>query len=617
MNINHQLKHIIIGTAGHIDHGKTALIEALTGYNGDELEEEKQRGITIDLSFSNMQKGDKNIAFIDVPGHKKLIKNMISGAFGFDLCLFAVAANEGIMPQTIEHLEVLNFLGVKDILFVITKCDLVDENSIHQRKKEIKELLKNYPDINLFDIKKVSIKDKQSIDKLKEYLFSLKRDKEQVIEKFFRYYIDRVFSVKGFGEVVTGTVLNGNVKIDDKVLVSELGMEINIKNIQVHSQNVQIASKHQRAALNLNIPHGKLKKGYLLTTKGYFRGFNAIEAFIKSSLDKKLQHNLKVQFISGAKSISAKIHLYDAKIDGGKLAKITFEDKMYLMHGDSFIILHNGSLLGGGVVLDPLNDPIKKSKKIPILLALLKKDYKQAFSLLTQNHKKGFGLVSSIQRFGKTHEEALKIAKTIEDIFIDEKELVLYPLSTKEILKQEIKNIYEKNPYAMLSPSSIALRTKWASYSFIEDTLKEFVKNGFLEIVNNIYKRVDIGDIDFEKELSLRVLQILENEGFTPTAPYNLYDRLDIDRKLGDKTLKKLTSSKKVVRIAHNLFITSSNLSKIVALQKEIIKNEGYIDIKNFREKLNLSRKYLIGYLEYLDKFDDIKREGNKRVFTA
>ena len=615
--INHQLQYTIVGTAGHIDHGKTSLIEALSGYNGDELEEERQRGITIDLSFSNMQKGSKNIAFIDVPGHKKLIKNMISGAFGFDLSLFVVAANEGIMPQTIEHLEVLNFLGVKEILFVITKCDLADKNLIAQREKEIKKLLEDYANFNLLEIKKVSIKDQKSINELKEYLFSLKRDKANIIEKFFRYYIDRVFSVKGFGEVVTGTVLNGSIEANDKVLVSELSKEISVKNIQVHSQDVKIALKHQRAALNLNIPHGKLKKGYLLTTKGYFRGFNAVEVYIKSAFGKKLQHNLNVQFISGAKSIGAKIHLYDIDIDGGKLAKINFDDKMYLMHNDSFIILHNGSLLGGGVVLDPLNDPIKKLKKIPILLALLKKDYKTAFSLLSYNHKKGFGLVSSVQRFGKTHEEALEIAKTLEDIFVDEKELVLYPLSTKEILKNEIRNIYEKNPYAMLSPSSLALRMKWASHSFIESTLQEFVKSGFLEVVNNIYKRVDIGDIDFEKELSSRVLQILENEGFAPTAPYNLYDRLDIDRKLGDKTLKKLTSNKKVVRIAHNLFITSSNLSKVVALQKEIIKDEGYIDIKNFKEKLALSRKYLIGYLEYLDKFDDITREGNKRVFTA
>ena len=614
---NHESRYIIVGTAGHIDHGKTSLIEALSGYNGDELEEEKERGITIDLSFSNMQRDDTNVAFIDVPGHEKLVKNMISGAFGFDICMFCVAANEGIKPQTIEHLEVLNFLGIQDILFVITKCDLSDKNSIKKREFEVKELLKKYPKMNLLDIKKVSIKDKQSINKLKEYLFSFETNKDEREEKFFRYYIDRVFSVKGFGEVVTGTVLNGSIETGDKVLVSELGIEINVKNIQIHSQNVKKASRHQRAALNLNIPHGKLKKGYLLTTKGYFRGFNSVEVYIKPTDTKQIEHNSTMQFISGAKSVPAKIHLYDIDIDGGKLAKINFQNKMYLMHGDSFVLLGNGSVTGGGIILDPLNDPIKKAKKSHILISLQQRDYKKAFSLLVQNHKKGFGLVSSIQRFAKTHEEALEIAKSLDDVFIDEKELVVYPVEIKEILKSEIKNIYEKNPYAMLSPSSVILRAKWASYSFAKDVLDEFAKNGFLEIKNNIYKRTDIGDINIEQELSSRVLQILENEGFAPTAPYNLYDRLDIDRKLGDKTLKKLTSSKKVVRIAHNLFITSSNLSKIVALQKEIIKNEGYIDIKNFKEKLNLSRKYLIGYLEYLDRFDEIKREDNKRVFAA
>lgn len=611
------MKYTIIGTAGHIDHGKTALIEALSGYNGDELEEEKKRGITIDLSFSNMQKGDTNIAFIDVPGHEKLLKNMISGAFGFDLSMFVIAANEGIMPQTVEHLEVLNLLGVKDILFVITKSDLTDEKTLTKREQEIEELLKRYPKINLVDIKKTSIYDKKSVDELKEFLFHLDIKRDEKIENFFRYYIDRVFSVKGFGEVVTGTVLNGSIETGKKVMISELQLEVTVKNIQVHSQNVQIAKKHQRAALNLNIPHGKLKKGYLLTTKGFFRGFNAIEASIKNSFSKEIKHNTTVRFISGAKQVNAKIHLYDNGKNDPQLAKISFSEKMYLMHGDSFILLLNGSVLGGGIVLDPLNDPIKKSKKAPILLALFEKDYEKAFSLFVQNHKKGFGLVSSMQRFGKSHEEVLQIAKRLENVFVDEKELVVYPMETKDTLSKKIKNIYEKNPYAMLSPSSLNLRIKWASHSFIKDTLDDFVKVGYLQIEQNIYKRADIGKVDMQKELEKRVYDILGNEGFAPTAPYNLYDRLDIDRKLGDKILKKLTSNKKVVRISHNLFITYTNLSKIVALQKEIIQNEGYIDIINFKAKINLSRKYLIGYLEYLDKFDEIKKVENRRYLIT
>ncbi len=609
------MNHIIVGTAGHIDHGKTALIEAINGYNGDETEEEKKRGITIDLSFSNISKNDKNIAFIDVPGHEKLLKNMISGAFGFDAVIFCIAANEGIMPQTIEHLEVLNFLNINNLIFVITKSDLSTADQIKKVKSEIEALVKEYKNLQISDILITSIKDKKSIDALKNYLFKLNENKKQKEENFFRYYIDRVFSVKGFGEVVTGTVLNGSINKDDKVLVSELSKEITVKNIEVHHQSVQSACKHQRAALNLNIPHGKLKKGYLLTTKGYFRGFDTIELFLKEASGKTVAHNQQVQFVCGSKSLTGKVHLYNEKIDNGYLAKITFNERVYLMHKDRFVLLSNGNVLGGGEVLDPLNDPIKKNKKIPLLKALKSGDYKEAFRQLCANHKKGFGIVSSIQRFALTHKEALEIANEIDDIFVDEKELVLYPIKTKEIVKEIIKNIYQKNRYAFLTPASLNLRLKWASVALIKSSLEDFVKDNFLKESSGIYKRVDIGEIDIEKELEKKLLEILQNEGFTPTAPYNLYDRLDIDRKLGDKTLKRLTASKKVVRIAHNLFITSQNLSKVVSLQKEIIKNEGYIDIKKFKEKLPISRKYLIGYLDYLDKFDDIKKVENRRSF--
>ncbi len=610
------MNHIIVGTAGHIDHGKTALIEAMSGYNGDELEEEKKRGITIDLSFSNISNAKTNIAFIDVPGHEKLIKNMISGAFGFDVSLFVIDVNEGIMPQTIEHLEVLNFLNVNNIIIALSKCDLCDEYLIEKRKQEIIKYLKEYKNLNILGIFATSIKDKNSIKKLKDFLFDLEFEKEKSNEKFFRYYIDRVFSIKGYGEVTTGTVLNGSIEIDKKVYACELNQDITVKNIQIHGQDSKVALKHQRAALNLNIPHGKLKKGFLLTNKGYFRGFNSIDVFIKIAKNKEIQHNNYVQFLCGTKSLTAKIHLYsNESIDNGIFAKIIFDEKVYLMHEDRFIILLNNSIAGGGIILDPINDPIKKSKKLPLLKSLYKKEYKNAFSELTKNHKKGFGLISSIQRFALSHDEALALALEIDEVYVDEKELVLYPKSSQELIKNSIKTIYEKNHYALLSPLSLNLRMKWASESFIKTVLDNFVKSGFLEISNNIYKRVDVGEIDIEKELGDKIYSILNNLEFAPIAPYNLYDNIDIDRKLGDKILKKLTSNKKIVRIAHNLFITSINLSKILQLQKNIIKDEGYIDLKNFRKRVNLSRKYLIGYLEYLDKLDEIKKEGTRRYF--
>jgi len=612
------LNHIIVGTAGHIDHGKTALIEAMNGYNGDELEEEREKGITIDLSFSNITDNKTNIAFIDVPGHEKLVKNMISGAFGFDVSLFVIDVNEGIMPQTVEHLEVLNFLGVKDIIVALSKCDLSTDNQIANREKEIVEFLKNYPDINLIKIFRTSIHDQDSIDRLKEYLFTLKGKDGAKEDEIFRYYIDRVFSVKGFGEVVTGTVLSGSIEKGQRAYVCELGKEVAVKNIQVHKEPQTIANKHQRAALNLDIAHGKLKKGYLLSNKGYLRGFDTIDIFIKTTDKFTLSNNQNVNFLYGTKSLSAKINLYnDKEMDGGYYAKATLNEKAYLLHRDKFILLLNNWVIGGGIVLDPISDPIKKSKKLPILRYLHNKEYKEAFLEFCNNHKKGFGLISSLQRFALSHEEALSIAKELDDIFVDEKALVLYPKTTQDIIKNRIKEIYTKNSYALLSPAALKLRIKWASEDFVKECLDDFVSSGFLEIKKNIYKRKDIGEIDIDKELEKRVVLILENSGFTPPAPYNLYDDLDIDRKLGDQIFKKLTASKKIVRIAHNLFITASNLSKILSIQKEIIKKEGYIDIKNFRQNLNLSRKYLIGYLEYLDKLSEIKKEGNRRYLIG
>ncbi|NPA74400.1 MAG: selenocysteine-specific translation elongation factor, partial [Epsilonproteobacteria bacterium] len=477
------MRNIIVGTAGHIDHGKTALIEAMNGYNGDELEEEKEKGITIDLSFSNMSDGKTNIAFIDVPGHEKLIKNMISGAFGFDVSLFVVDVNEGLMPQSIEHLEVLNFLNLGDIIIALSKCDLASKELIAKREGEIREFIKRYENIRILEIFHTSIKDKNSIEKLKNYLFSLKAKDDIEKESFFRYYVDRVFSVKGFGEVTTGTVLNGEIQKDKRVYICEIDTEAIVKNIQVHSKDTDIATKHQRAALNLNIPHGKIKKGYLFTNKGYFRGFKNIDIFIKNRENFEVKHNQHVQFLYGAKNLTAKITIY-SKESEGVYAKASFDEKVYLMHKDRFVLLSNNEVIAGGIVLDPISDPIKKSKKLPLLKSLYQGEYDKAFLEFCNNHKRGFGLISSIQRFALSHDKALLIAKKIEGVYVDEKELVVYPYSSKEHIENTIKEIYTKNPYALLSAASIKLRIKWASEAFIKESLDDFVKSGFLKVEN-------------------------------------------------------------------------------------------------------------------------------------
>ncbi|WP_418185316.1 selenocysteine-specific translation elongation factor [Aliarcobacter vitoriensis] len=609
------MSNIIIGTAGHIDHGKTALINALNGFEGDTTNEEKERGITIDLSFSNLSFGQQNIAFIDVPGHEKLVKNMIAGAFGFDYVMLVVSANEGIKPQTIEHIEIINLLGLKEIIVVITKKDLVDDEELKQKESQILAFLKEF-NFEVKFIQAVSIFDLNSIESLKTKLFTIKNSIKQE-ENFFRFYIDRVFSPKGIGTVVTGTVLGKKCELEEKVFIPQIQKETKIKNIQVHNQNVLEANISNRAALNLaNIDKNSIQRGDLITKKGFIRGFDEIDISFKCLKNKKLNHNQKYTLFIGAKKTEVKVLLFDSltSLEDG-FATIKADEKLFTIFGEKLILRNANETICGAVVLNPIIDPMKKPQKKVLLEFLEKRDFQNAYKELLIAHKKGLGIISSTQRFALSHEEAINFAKTLKDVFIDEKELVIYPNSTKEEIKRFIKNIYTKNSYALLSSSSIHLRLSWASLSFIENVLRDLVDENFLLKENSLYKNANIKE-DFTKELENIFCERLKKEDLSPTAPYNIYDEMDIDRKLGDDILKSLTSKKEVIRLQHNIFIHNQSLNKILKSMREIIKEDGFIEIFNFKQKYDLSRKYLVAYLDYLDNFSDIKKVENKRVFA-
>ncbi len=610
------MQYSIVGTAGHVDHGKTALITALTGFEGDSLEEEKRRGITINLSFSSMQNKEKNVAFIDVPGHEKLLKNMIAGAFGFDASLVVIDANEGIMPQSKEHLEILNLLHVKNIIIALTKKDLASEAIIEERKVEIIEHFKTLKNLHLVEIIPVSIYEPSSIERLKNALFALPVTPKKS-NGLFRYYVDRSFSIAGAGTVVTGTVLDGTIKVGEKIYAPELEKEFLIRNLQVHDQDVESAYASQRTAINLqSAQKTSFEKGALLCKKGYIRGFDVADVWLESIGGHSLKHNSKVIMYVGTKQVEARILFYETEeTTTSGYAKLQFNHTLFLVYDEPFIICASGRTIGGGRILNPINDPMKKKLKLELLKALNEKAYKSAFSILVQMHKHGFGLISSNQRFGLNHDEALAVAREMENVFVDEKGLVLYPIQMQNELESIIRGIYAKNSYALLSATSLSLKLKWASALFIESVLEKLSAEGMLGFLNGVYKNAHIDIDNIETLIEERIYDILQQGEFTPDAPYNIYDDLDIDRKMGDDALKSLTRAKKVVRLEHNLFITTPALSAMMAHIREIMrKNEG-IDIKIFKEHCDMSRKYLVAYLDYLDNFDDIKKEGNRRVF--
>lgn len=609
------MSNIIIGTAGHIDHGKTALIRALNGFEGDSTNEEKQRGITIDLSFSNLTRAERNIAFIDVPGHEKLIKNMIAGAFGFDYVMLVVSSKEGLMPQTIEHIEILSLLGIKNLILVITKKDLVDEKTLKEQEKKIVEFLNEF-EFNIKFIKAVSIYDEKSIEDLKNTLFTISNSTKNE-ENFFRFYVDRVFSVKGSGTVVTGTVLGKKIELEEKVFIPHLQKETKIKNIQVHNQNAIEANISNRAALNLSsVDINSLQRGDIITKKGFLRGFDTIDISFKCLKNKKLNHNQTYTLFIGAKKIDAKVLLFDSltSLEDG-FATLKIDEKIFTVFGEKVILRSANDTICGGVILNPIYDPMNKNQKRDLLKNLYKRDFKNAFKILLEAHKRGLGVVSSTQRFALSHDESLEFANSLEDVFVDKKELVIYPMKTKDEIVEFIKNIYIKNSYALLSSSSINLRVPWASIEFINSALDDLVQNGFLVKEGQLYKNANIKE-DITKELENIFLERLKSEDITPTAPYNIYDDLDIDRKLGDDILKSLTAKKDVIRLQHNLFIHSQSLNKIIKSMREIIKEDGFIEIFNFKQRFDLSRKYLVCYLDYLDNFSDIKKVENRRVLS-
>ncbi|MFC2428438.1 MAG: selenocysteine-specific translation elongation factor [Campylobacter sp.] len=604
---------LIIGTAGHIDHGKTALIKELNGFEGDRLEEEQKRGITIDLSFSNLSKNGENIAFIDVPGHENLIKTMISGAYGFDACLFVVAANDGLMPQSLEHLEVLNILGVRSLVVALTKCDLASAELIEQRKSEIYAAAQNYKNLQILEIFPVSIKDSASIDELRNYLFTLKAaNREQ--EGVFRYYIDRVFSLKGIGNVVTGTVIEGSVAKNEKLFNYDAGKEVQVRSVQSHDTFVDRAGVSSRVALNLTgIELNDLKKGQLLSKKGFFRGFREIDAIVFA---RELTHGQSVTFCVGAKAAPAKALVLSEK-EGGIFATFKFERDMFLKFDEPFVLIANGRVIGGGRVLNAVSEPMKKSSKISFLNSLLKKDFVSAFAMLKDTHKNGFGIISAYQRFGLNHEEAVAIAKQTPNVFVDEKALNIYDLSAVDRIKSAVKFMIEKNEFAVFSATSISLKLSWASENIAQKALDELEGAGMIAKNDGVYTKTGVDMSKLKIRLEEKIYEILQSGNLAPLAPYNIYDELEIDRVSGDNALKKLTGIGRVVRLAHNLFVTSKALNEALAKLKAIISAQGFVNVTNAKEALNLSRKYIIAYLEQLDLDPNIVKNGTDRVLKA
>lgn len=603
------MNSLIIGTAGHIDHGKTALIKALNGFEGDQNPNEKVRKITIDLSFSHLQNKNKNIAFIDVPGHENLVKTMISGAYAFDATLLVVASDDGIMPQTKEHLQILSILGVSRIVLCITKCDLTDTVRQKYVENEVRNFVKNFKNLTILKSFFISIKDLSGVSGLREFLFTIEPIK-RVDSEILHYYIDRVFSLKGFGTIVTGSLISGILRKNEKIYNCDLDKSFIVKNLQIHDENVEIASSPNRVAINSDAKISELEKGQIFSKKGFFRGFNECDCVFYG----EISHKQNVIFCVGSRQI-ATTALILRENGNEKFITFKFEKEIFVKFNEHFVVLASSRVIGGGDVLNPVTEPLKKSQKIALLCELKDKNFIKVFEILSSSHKHGFGLISSFQRFDMTHENALKIARNLKNAITDENSLCIYDKSAVGDLKDFIKFIVSKNDRAVISAQSLALKISWASPFLCDLTLNELVKDKILQKNGNLFIKFGADFDEITQSLENKIFEILSCGGIAPIAPYNIYDELEIDRTCGDNAMKKLTKAGKIVRITHNVFLTDQNLQKLIKKMRSIIASRGFVNVSVLKDELGISRKFLIAYLEYLDLFDDIKKDGNNRIF--
>lgn len=603
------MNSLIIGTAGHIDHGKTVLIKSLNGFEGDQNPNEKVRKITIDLSFSHLQNKNKNIAFIDVPGHENLVKTMISGAYAFDATLLVVASDDGIMPQTKEHLQILSILGISRIVLCITKCDLTDTVRQKYVENEVRNFVKNFKNLTILKSFFISIKDLSGVSGLREFLFTIEPIK-RVDSEILHYYTDRVFSLKGFGTIVTGSLISGILRKNEKIYNCDLDKSFIVKNLQIHDENVEIASSPNRVAINLDAKISELEKGQIFSKKGFFRGFNECDCVFYGDIF----HKQNVIFCVGSRQIAATA-LILSENGNEKFITFKFEKEIFVKFNEHFVVLASSRVIGGGDILNPVTEPLKKSQKIALLCELKDKNFIKVFEILSSSHKHGFGLISSFQRFDMTHENALKIARNLKNAITDENSLCIYDKSAVGDLKDFIKFIVSKNVRAVISAQSLALKISWASPFLCDLTLNELIKDKILQKNGNLFIKFGADFDEITQSLENKIFEILSGGGIAPIAPYNIYDELEIDRTCGDNAMKKLTKAGKIVRITHNVFLTDQNLQKLIKKMRSIIASRGFVNVSVLKDELGISRKFLIAYLEYLDLFDDIKKDGNNRIF--
>ena len=631
------IKHVIVGTAGHIDHGKSSLVEALTGTNPDRLEEEKRRGITLDLGFAFLELEGVRLGLVDVPGHERFVRNMLAGAGGIDLVLLVIAADEGIKPQTREHFEICSLLGIPRGIVAITKSDLVDADTLGLVRLEIEEYVRG-SFLESAPIVPVSSRSGTGLDDLKQVL---RRAAQAVAAKDatqnFRLPIDRSFAMKGFGTVVTGTLISGAVKLEDEVELYPVRKRLRVRGLHSGGKQIERAVAGQRTAVNLaGIEHEEITRGMVLAPAGLFEATQRVDARITLlGSAPPLKNRARVHFHQGtAEAIAEVILLNDAggelAAGGSTFAQLRLDKPLLLLPGDRFILRRFSPVvtIGGGTVLDA-RAPRHKRKDAavaPFLGVLEHGTREEILGALVEAAPRGMTLPEIVARAGWIEVETRAVAEKLAAVkrvrILGSAPIVVAPAQAvtggAAAIRKAVETFHRANPLLPGIPKQeLRARAGRARVEMFEAALGDLVAARALVVAGDL-----VGQAGREIALSAeesRAKELIEREfesaGLTVPGFATVLAKLPVDAPRAQKILQILLREKVLVKVSSDLVYHRITLQRLRETLVKYRKEHGVrLPITVFKELTGITRKYAIPLLEYLDREQVTRRAGDERV---
>jgi selenocysteine-specific elongation factor len=624
------MKHVIVGTAGHIDHGKSSLVLALTGTDPDRLQEEKARGITIDLGFAHTIEDDIALSFVDVPGHERFVRNMLAGVGGMDLVMLHVAADESVMPQTREHFDICRLLAVPSGLVVITKSDLVDAATLEVVRLEVEELvagsfLEDRP------IHAVSARTGAGLADLRRVLASLARSAaSRPAAGPPRLPIDRVFSMKGFGTVVTGTLIGGRLTVDQELVCRPSGRIVKVRGLQVHGERRDEAVAGQRVAVNLaGVELADVARGDTLTHPDAVTVTRVADIRLRLLPSAApLRHGARVRFHQGTRELLGRVALMeraDVQPGAAAFARIHLEAPAVLVRNDRFILRAYSPLttIAGGVVLDPA--PPRRGVRTPAGAArfarLAEEETPAAIgqAMIEEAGLSGLPVGQLVGRAGVTWSDRERVVAELDGRIVGIGSTLVSAsrlAAAEDAMLAAVTRHHADHPTAGGIPREELREREFgrAPGAVFDHALHRLVEQGRLvarERVSLPGRRIALGPD--EARTREAILQILSDGGLTPPDPGVLATRIPVKRELFDRVAELLVRQKEIVRAGDLLFHSAA----IAQLKTEIraLKQgaAATLDVAAFKQRYNVSRKYAIPLLELLDSERVTRRVGDVR----